>query len=177
MNNQCLVDCPADVSIKFDTGSQKACTACEAPCYTCAGTPQKCTTCIPGFYFLDGECISECPKGYVVNDDQQCYRASENTLPFITMVGPVAFLLTVAISNIVDKRTKPITGFLALNSSYMTFFWVYQIVFLLRDGHNSAPILIAVGLGANYVINCIFYEFLKSRLLNGKDKLFNAYQA
>jgi len=46
-------------------------------------------------------------------------------LPFITMAAPVLFLLAIAISNTVDKRTKPITAFISLQSSFMVGFWVY----------------------------------------------------
>lgn len=93
------------------------------------------------------------------------------------MVAPVIFLLAIAISNIKDKRTKPITAFIALESSFMVGFLIYQMIFLLKDSHNSSPILIAVALVANYACNCIFYEFLKARVLHGKDKLFNEYQS
>ena len=57
----------------------------------------------------------------------------------------------------------------------MTGFWIYQIVFLIKDGHNSSPILIAFALLCNYAINCIFYEFAKTRILFGKDKSFKEY--
>ncbi len=50
------------------------------------------------------------------------------------------------------------------------------MVFMIRDNHNSSPILIAFALLANFVINCIFYEFLKTRILNGRDKQFFEYQ-
>jgi len=106
------------------------------------------------------------------DDNQTCYRASETIFPFISMAGPLIFLIAVSISNAVDQRTKPITGFIALQSAWMVGFWIYQMIFLLRDGHNSSPIIIAFALLANFCINCIFYEFIKARLLNGKDKMF-----
>lgn len=92
------------------------------------------------------------------------------------MAAPVSFLLAIAISNTMDKRTRPITAFIALQSSFMVGFWVYQMIFLLKDEHNSSPILVAVALVANFACNCIFYEFLKGRLLLGKDKQYNEYQ-
>lgn len=173
LNDQCLTSCPV-TAIQFDT---KTCQSCTEPCYTCEGTVDTCTSCIPGFYFHNNECVSECPSGYQVDDQQTCYRASEMILPFITMAAPVVFLLAIAISNTVAKTTKPITAFIALQSSFMVGFWVYQMIFLLKDKHNSSPILIAVALVANYACNCIFYEFLKNRLLHGKDKKFNEYQS
>ena len=92
------------------------------------------------------------------------------------MAAPVSFLLAIAISNVKDKRTKPITAFIALESAFMIGFLVYQMIFLLKDSHNSSPILIAVALVASYMCNCVFYEFLKARVLVGKDKLYNEYQ-
>ena len=92
------------------------------------------------------------------------------------MVAPVTFLFAIAISNVKDKRTKPITAFIALESCFMVGFLVYQLIFLLKDSHNSSPILISVALVGNYACNCIFYEFLKARVLHGKDKLYNDYR-
>ena len=166
--------CPV-TSITYDTVTRQECDLCIEPCYTCEGTTSTCTSCITGFYFHENECVSECPSGYEVSEDQTCYRASEFILPFITMAGPLIFLFAVAISNCVDKRTKPITAFMALQSSYMIGFWIYQIAFLVKDSHNSSPILIAFALLCNYAINCVFYEFAKSRILHGKDKMFAQY--
>lgn len=45
----------------------------------------------------------------------------------------------------------------------------------MKDSHNSSPILIAFALLCNYAINCVFYEFAKSRILHGKDKMFAQY--
>lgn len=93
------------------------------------------------------------------------------------MIGPFLFLVAMSISNCKDKRTKPITGFIALESSYLFFFWIYQMAFLLKDGHNSSPLIIIFALVCNLILNCVFYEFAKSRLLGGNDKLFKEYQS
>jgi len=50
------------------------------------------------------------------------------------------------------------------------------MVFLIKDGHNSSPIIIAFAILANYVINCMFYEYIKANLLNGKDKVFSEHR-
>ena len=125
---------------------------------------------------FENECISECPSGYQVTDDAMCYRADEMTLPFISMIGPFMFLLTVSISNCKDKRTRPITAFIAMESAYLFFFWIYQMSFMLKDDHNSSPLIIAFALVMNLILNCIFYDFAKTRLLGGNDKLFKEYQ-
>ena len=44
-----------------------------------------------------------------------------------------------------------------------------------KDGHSGSPILIAFALIFNYIINCIFYSFIKQRLINGKDPLYQEY--
>ena len=57
----------------------------------------------------------------------------------------------------------------------MVGFWVYQLVFLLRDDMNSSPIIIAGVLLANYCINCFFYEFARTKIMNGSDEQFAEY--
>lgn len=96
-------------------------------------------------------------------------------MPFVTLAAPVAFLIAVAISNKRDERTKPITGFIALQSAWMTGFWLYQLAFLVKDGHGGSPIIILFALIANGALNYIFYEFVKARLLEGKDREFHEY--
>ena len=97
-------------------------------------------------------------------------------MPFITMLAPISFLIAAAISNHKHVRTKPISVFLALQSSWMVGFWLYQVIFMIKDGHRSSPTMIAVALLFNLTLNCIFYEFLKARYLNGKDKGYTEYQ-
>ena len=58
----------------------------------------------------------------------------------------------------------------------MVGFWIYQMIFMLKDDHKSSPIIIAFALIANVTLNCIFYEFIKARVLHGKDKLFSQHQ-
>ena len=51
------------------------------------------------------------------------------------------------------------------------------MVFLIKDGHKSSPIIIAFAILANYAINCMFYEYIKANILNGKDKVFAEHKA
>ena len=46
-------------------------------------------------------------------------------MPFITLVVPLFFLILIAISNYKTKETKPVTAFLALESSFLVVFWIY----------------------------------------------------
>ena len=57
----------------------------------------------------------------------------------------------------------------------MTGFWLYQLAFLVKDGHGGSPIIILFALIANGALNYIFYEFVKARLLEGKDREFHEY--
>ena len=89
------------------------------------------------------------------------------------MIAPVSFIIAAAISNRRERRTKPITAFVALQSSWLVGFWIYQLSFMLKDEHRSSALLIGIALILNVILNCIFYEFLKKRMLNGRDKSFD----
>ena len=58
----------------------------------------------------------------------------------------------------------------------MIGFWVYMGIFLLKDGHNASASVVAFALLANYILNCIFYEFYKIRIDKGHDKLYAEYK-
>ena len=49
-------------------------------------------------------------------------------------------------------------------------------VFLVKDGHNASASVVAFALVANYILNCIFYEFYKIRIDKGHDKLYSDYK-
>ena len=97
-------------------------------------------------------------------------------MPFITLVVPLFFLILIAISNYKTKETKPVTAFLALESSFLVIFWIYQLIFMLKDGHTASGSVIALALVANYILNCVFYEFYKIRIDKGHDKLYADYK-
>ena len=83
------------------------------------------------------------------------------------------FIIGIAI--LVDRRTEPITTFIALQSPWMVAFWTYQLVYLLRDGHSASARMLAGVLAANYVINCWFYGYVRTRLMNSTDAQFKVY--
>ena len=122
------------------------------------------------------ECVEICPSGYQLDENNVCYRASERVLPFITLLAPLLFLLLIACSNCKTKNTRPITAFIALQSSFLVAFWIYMGAFLVKDGHNASASVVAFALLANYIMNCIFYEFYKIRIDKGNDKLYAEYK-
>ena len=130
IKGQCLPECPL-FAITVEERSE--CELCREPCYTCEGTTDFCVSCLTGYFLYGNECVSECPRNYQVDDNQACVRAAEPTLPFVTMIGPVLFMLIIGVSMCIDRRTKPIVAFIALQSSWMVGFWVYQLIYLMRD--------------------------------------------
>ena len=58
----------------------------------------------------------------------------------------------------------------------MVVFWVYMGAFLIKDGHNASASVLGFALLANYILNCIFYEFYKIRIDKGHDKLYAVYK-
>ena len=97
-------------------------------------------------------------------------------MPFITLIVPLFFVVLIFISNHKTKETKPVTAFLALESSFLVVFWFYLLIFLLKDGHTASGSVVALALVANYILNCVFYEFYKIRIDKGHDKLYADYK-
>jgi uncharacterized membrane protein len=120
--------------------------------------------------------LEECPTAYLVDDNNHCYRASETILPFITLIAPLIFSIVIGISYCQYRKTKPITAFIALQSAFLAGFWFYQMLFLLKDGHNSSPLIVAFAITCDYLINCTFYEFLKTYILTGEDIFYTEYR-
>lgn len=91
---------------------------------------------MPGYYLYGNECLSECPATYLSDELSICYKASEPTLPFVTLIGTILIMILVIISKICHRDTKPFRAFLALESAYLQLFWIYWVVFLYKDGHK-----------------------------------------
>ena len=91
------------------------------------------------------------------------------------MLPSVVFGIIILVSLRKHKNTRPITAFISLESAYLCGFWLYHMIFLLKDGHESSPIIVAFALCANFCINCTFYEFLKMYILSGQDQAFSEY--
>ena len=85
-------------------------------------------------------------------------------------------MVLIFISNHKTKETKPVTAFLALESSFLVVFWFYLLIFLLKDGHTASASVVALALVANYMLNCVFYEFYKIRIDKGHDSLYATYK-
>ena len=170
----CLGQCPV-TSIPFESSIVKECQKCQNNCFSCENDVNTCTSCLPGFFFFESKCLDSCPRNYKGNDKGGCYRANEFTLPFITMAVTLGIVVTIAISNCKTYNTRPFSSFLALESAWLVAFWFYYLAFLIKDGHSASTLLVAFALLSNYVLNWVFYEFYKDRLLK-EDKHYKAYK-
>ena len=71
--------------------------------------------------------------------------------------------------------TRPYSAFLALQAAVHVIFWFYWVVFLAKDGHKASSTLMAIALINNYIINCIWYNYYKDRIL-AEDADYRAYK-
>lgn len=63
--NQCLASCPT--SWYPFTMKEKNCRVCNANCFECAESRDKCTKCAPGSYLLGNSCLRKCPLNFYSN--------------------------------------------------------------------------------------------------------------
>jgi len=62
--------------------------------------------------------------------------ASEKTYPFISLSLTVVIFLIILINLCISKSEIRIYQiFMALESCVLVFFWIYMLVFLIRDDH------------------------------------------
>lgn len=90
------------------------------------------------------------------------------------MIVTAGIILTVVISNFKTYDTRPFSSFLSLESAWLVAFWFYYIIFLIKDGHSASSLLVAFALISNYIVNYLFYDFYKDRILK-EDKHYQAY--
>lgn len=80
-DNSCYTKCKTGF---YDIGNY-LCGQCSNVCAQCLGADDYCTQCIEGMYFLDYQCLDECPNGYYVNNseclacDSGCKKCSQNS--------------------------------------------------------------------------------------------------
>jgi hypothetical protein len=72
------------------------------------------------------------------------------------------------------KETAPWITFMALESSWMVFYWVYMLIFLIMDGHHASATLVSFAIFANFVINYLWYEFYNDKLYKN-DVMFQNF--
>ena len=77
---QCVKYCPANYTqMQISSGgvTQGVCGSCASNCSTCV--PGLCLSCVPGFIYYQGRCVTACPVGYFpLNAD--CQRCPANCL-------------------------------------------------------------------------------------------------
>ena len=68
--DKCINQCPVGT---YYCNKKETCIDCSESCTSCQSKTQ-CDSCKTGFYLLNGQCISECPSGYVVvgNECKKC---------------------------------------------------------------------------------------------------------
>jgi hypothetical protein len=91
------------------------------------------------------------------------------------MAVTVGIIITIGISNCKTYNTRPMSAFLALEGAWRVAFLFYYIAFLIKDGHSASTLLVAFALVSNYVLNWIFYEFYKERLLK-EDNYYKEFK-
>lgn len=109
-------------------------------------------------------CVDKCPATYLPDDNNVCYKASEQTYPFISLIMPGFIIVLILISFCLTRETKPFVLFLGLESCAMVVFWIYMLVFLVRDGHQASATLVSLALFANWVINYLWWEYYNDKL-------------
>ncbi len=83
--NKCLTECP---EFMVET-AELTCTNCTEPCVTCDGSPDFCTSCIDGYYVVEGG---------------KCREQITWYFPFVATA--FAFFLLITISEIATKRVS-----------------------------------------------------------------------
>ena len=111
------------------------------------------------------QCLESCPTNYAVDENNICYLARETIAPFITLSGTVAIMILIAISRFLKPSTRIYNSLLALEGAFLVFFWIYMLIFLIKDNHKASATMIGVALICNYIINLIWYNFYKERIL------------
>jgi hypothetical protein len=44
---------------------------CIKPCKTCKDIPEKCSTCLDGYFLHKGNCVASCPMTYIADKGRQ----------------------------------------------------------------------------------------------------------
>lgn len=87
LGNTCLLSCPVD---GYYSDSNKNCQDCDAKCKRCQDNSTHCLECkTPGSlqYFLNFDCLAECPEGFYPDAQKKCYPCDGNCL---NCTGPSA---------------------------------------------------------------------------------------
>ena len=74
-------------------------------------------------------------------------------------------MILIGISRVMYPKTRIYNAFLALEGAFLVFFWFYMLAFLIKDNHKASATMIGAALVCNYIINLIWYNFYKERVL------------
>jgi len=81
----------------------------------------------------------------------------------------------ILVSYVLYPRTRFFTSFLAIESFFMVFLFIYLLSFLLKDGHRSSSGIVIVALILNTIINIRWYYFYKRRI-EKSDQNYQLYK-
>lgn len=56
----------------------------------------------------------------------------------------------------------------------MLAFWIYMLVFLIRDGHTASATLVSIAIFCNFVINYLWWEYYNDKLYK-RDSEYQDY--
>lgn len=84
-------------------------------------------------------------------------------------------MIFIAISRCINKQTRIYNSFLALEGAFLVFFWIYMLIFLIKDFHKASATMIGLALINNYIINMVWYNFYKERILTAKVNAIGGY--
>lgn len=85
-------------------------------------------------------------------------------------------MILITSSYAVSKDTQVWRVFLSLESTAMLAFWVYMLVFLIRDGHTASSTLVTIAIFFNFVINYLWWEYYNDKLYK-RDTAYQEYCA
>jgi len=72
--NVCYFTCPPGSYLSYDLVT---CLACSAPCATCTGTANNCTSCLNSYYYI-GKCVDACPANFYIDSNNNCQACFTN---------------------------------------------------------------------------------------------------
>ena len=158
--NQCLAECPD----KMVETTELTCIDCITPCVTCEGSATSCTTCIEGWYIVNG---NEC---------------REEIFWYFPFVGTaLVFFILISISECATKRASNFKeSLIAFWSLPEVGSWGYLIYLMwLRIGQSEATALAALAALMYVCINCVHAiihpRYMVPNTLDSYKKLMKNY--
>jgi len=91
------------------------------------------------------------------------------------MIFTVTIFIVCWVSKCKYDRTRRISGFIALESHFIIYFWIYMITFMMLDENYTSATIAMCGMIANFAINWLWLRYYHDSLTI-KDQSYNAYR-